>query len=144
MPPDPETVTTCELSNLQEAYELWAECDTRVDGLQSPREAGWRRYFSQHPERFISAYSKDGRLVGVCVLFDDGRKAGVYRLAVAKQWRRRGVARQLLQQAEEVSRNAGLRGIYALIETSSPESRNLFTDEGYSEIKSVRYFTKSI
>lgn len=140
----PSDILHCKLRDLAEAYVLWDDCGIRVDDSNSPREAGWKSYFAKHSSRFLAAYDVLGHLVGVCVVFFDGRKAGVYRLAVSKEWRRLGIGRQLLDAAEKEAKSAGLHGIYALIEVDSNDSSNFFSSKGFSEVEGVRYFTKAL
>lgn len=140
----PNEVEIRSLRNLADAYKLWFECNIRVDAAISPREEGWQSYFAKHPDRFVSAYDTSGKLIGTCAVFYDGRKAGIYRLAVLDKWRRTGIAKRLLAQAEKRSREDGMRGIYALVETTSEDASKMFSKYGYSQMEEVRYYTKTL
>ena len=55
------------------------------------------------PGGFIGAFA-DGKLVGIVVATHDGRKGWINRLAVHPDYRRRGIAKKLIEEAEEYLR----------------------------------------
>ena len=91
------TITT--LHNLDEAYELWKECGIWTDAAESPREASYKIYYLKHPARFYAIYGKGEILIGTAILFFDGRKGSIYRLAIKENYRRRGIATKIILKA---------------------------------------------
>lgn len=85
----------------------------------------------------------DGRLVGCVVTTHDSRKGWINRLAVDPEYRRRGYGLRLVEAAEEVLHDQGMRIIAALIESDNPASLALFQEAGYVEIdRQIHYVSK--
>lgn len=132
------------LGSIDEAYDLWGEVGLRVDIEDSSRETSWQNYFESTPENFFAAYDHLEKLIGVAVLFFDGRKAGIYRVAVRETYRKMGVARKLIRLAQDAGRRIGAGSLYVLIEDKSSASEALFMSEGFECLDSVRYYVRSI
>ncbi len=82
------------------------------------------------------------RLAGVVVTTHDGRKGWINRLAVRPEFRRQGVGMRLIQEAERVLHDQGLRIIAALIEDYNDASLALFHCAGYADYPSLHYLSK--
>jgi ribosomal protein S18 acetylase RimI-like enzyme len=86
---------------------------------------------------------RDGqRLIGVVVTTHDGRKGWINRLAVHPDYRRQGLGRRLIREAEQVLRDQGLHIIAALIEHENAASLALFQQAGYADYSGMHYVTK--
>ena len=94
-----------------------------------------------NPDFFVGAFETNC-LIGVVVLSCDLRKGWINRLAVDPEYRRRGVARVLIAEAEKIFGNRGVKLFCALIEGDNFVSKQLFKHCGYAESKDVAYFSK--
>lgn len=94
-----------------------------------------------NPDFFVGAF-EDNNLIGVVVLSCDLRKGWINRLAVDPECRRRGVACALVAEAEKIFRRRGVKLFCALIEEGNVVSKQLFKHCGYSEDRSIAYFSK--
>ncbi|PPK98141.1 ribosomal protein S18 acetylase RimI-like enzyme [Kineococcus xinjiangensis] len=74
----------------------------------------------------------DGRIVGTLVAGWDGWRAGLYRLAVAPEFRRQGVARELLRAAEERFAELGATRAHAMVLDDNTDAHRMWTALGYS------------
>jgi len=94
------------------------------------------------PEFFIGAFHKE-RLVGVVIGSYEGRMKGwINRLAVDIEYRRRGIARQLINMVEKALEKYGAAILCALIETPNEESLKLFQRMGYVTHQDILYISK--
>jgi ribosomal protein S18 acetylase RimI-like enzyme len=94
-----------------------------------------------NPDFFLGAFDEE-RLVGVAVVSCDSRKGWINRLAVHPDFRRRGIAVDLIDECESVIRKRGLKLFCALIEESNEPSIRLFKKRGYVEHRDILYFCK--
>jgi ribosomal protein S18 acetylase RimI-like enzyme len=84
----------------------------------------------------------DGRLIGSVLATHDGRKGWINRLAVASPFRRRGIARMLVEEAERQLADADIEIVACLIEDWNQESQRFFQNIGYDRFEQISYFTK--
>jgi ribosomal protein S18 acetylase RimI-like enzyme len=94
-----------------------------------------------NPDFFLGAFDEE-RLVGVAVVSCDSRKGWINRLAVHPDFRRRGIAVDLIDECESAIRKLGLKLFCALIEESNEPSIRLFKKRGYVEHRDILYFCK--
>ena len=64
------------------------------------------------------------------------------RLAIHPDYRRQGLGRRLIGEAEQVLHNQGMHIIAALIEDENAASLALFQRAGYADYTSIHYVTK--
>ncbi|MCZ7538901.1 MAG: GNAT family N-acetyltransferase [Anaerolineae bacterium] len=83
-----------------------------------------------------------GALVGVAVVTHDGRKGWINRLAVHPAFRRCGVGKRLIVEAERLLRAQGIGIIAALIEDWNAPSMALFQGAGYTVYPDIHYLIK--
>jgi GNAT superfamily N-acetyltransferase len=123
----------CDLgvADYDEMLALWrrAGLPVRPEGRDSA--AAFAGQAERGLQRVIGLRS-DAGLVAVAVLTHDGRKGWINRLAVDPDYRRRGLARRLIAEAERWFRDdLGIEVWAALIEGDNSPSLALFCDAGY-------------
>ncbi|MEM1540166.1 MAG: GNAT family N-acetyltransferase [Candidatus Bathyarchaeia archaeon] len=120
---------------------LWTKAGLpfKPKGRDSPEAIAMQ--MKENPDFFIGAF-ENGKLVGAVIASSDSRKGWINRLAVDPDYRRQGVARTLIAEAEKVLRQRGLKIFCALIEESNVASRELFKKCGYVEHRDILYFSK--
>ncbi len=121
--------------------DLWtaAGLPTRPEGRDS--RAQFAAQCAADTQTAIGVRAGD-RLVGVVLATHDGRKGWINRLAVHPQFRRQGLRRALIAEAERVLHEQGLRIIAALIEDGNEASLALFERAGYVDYQGLHYVTK--
>ena len=93
---------------------------------------GVRTLLARDPEALLVAEAEeDGRLVGTLIAAWDGWRAGVYRLVVAPEDRRRGVAGELVRRAEERFRELGARRVGAMVILDHRHAQDFWVAMGY-------------
>jgi ribosomal protein S18 acetylase RimI-like enzyme len=131
------------LSDYEEIISLW-----RRSGLRSikPKGRDSREEIARQQEsgvQTILGLVLAGRLVGAVVASHDGRKGWINRLAIDPDHRRRGYGARLIDAAERILHQQGIRIIAALVESDNPASLALFGKTGYKEIDpGIHYLTK--
>ncbi|MDQ6777045.1 MAG: GNAT family N-acetyltransferase [Actinomycetota bacterium] len=74
----------------------------------------------------------DGEIVASLIAAWDGWRANLYRLAVAPEHRRRGLATRLVSAGEERLRALGARRVTALVGLDGERARNMWISAGYA------------
>ena len=100
------------------------------------------RLHEQSPQSLIVA-EQDGTVVGnVIVLHDWGPL--VFRLAVRKEFRNRGIGTQLMEAAEEQVRSEGFREIHLMVDAGDIEVLNYYRKRQYKEGHLYRWMSKEL
>ena len=104
---------------------------------------GIDRYLQRNPNTCFAA-ERDGRIIGVILTGHDGRRGLIHHLCVHPDFRREGIAAQLVSQAEEALKKEGIQKVFGLVFTSN-ETGNLFWEsQGYSLRTNLNYRNKSL
>jgi len=94
----------------READATPSPTDTREEVLKLLRE----------PAAVLLVAEADGRLVGTVIGGWAGWRGNIYRLAVSPEYRRRGLARALVAEANRQLHHMGAKRISALVESDHP------------------------
>jgi GNAT superfamily N-acetyltransferase len=130
-----------DFSDYDEVINLWVKSGLpyRPKGRDS-REA-MEKEFKREETGIFGMFDGD-RLIGAIVGTSDGRKGWINRLAVDPDYRGRGLAARLIEEAENFLYGLGLKVIAALIEDYNTPSISAFIKAGYDYGESVRYLSK--
>lgn len=82
------------------------------------------------------------RLIGVVIATYTNRRGWIDRLAVDPEFRGNGLAGELIEIAETFLHEQGALVISALIEMDNHNSIHAFEKSGFSEWKTIRYYSK--
>jgi len=138
------TVRRMVAEDYGDVLDLWERA-----GLASVRGRGRvsreavRRQLRLDSSVFLVAEA-EGRIVGVVLGSHDGRKGWISRLAVDPEFRRRGIAQDLILKVEEALRKRGIRVFSALILKANKPSQRLFTKMGYRGNPFILYVSKRL
>ena len=121
--------------------DLWraAGLSTRPAGRDAERE--FLRQLARFPTTYLLA-EHDGRVIGVILGTHDERRGWINRLAVHPDYRRRGIARRLIEACEQALYAQGIGIIAALVEAGNPLSSAVFAAAGYVTDVPMHYFRK--
>jgi ribosomal protein S18 acetylase RimI-like enzyme len=128
-------------ADYDELISLWSRANLPFKPRGRDNRQAIAAQINVSPDFFLGAF-EDDRLVATAVLSSDTRKGWINRLAVDPDYRRRGVAKALIEESEKTLRNHGLKIFCSLIEGSSKASKALFKKCGYTEYTDISYFSK--
>ena len=86
----------------------------------------------------------DGRIVGALVAGWDGWRGNMYRLAVLPEYRRRGIARALVDAGHERLRELGATRVIALVEHDDEPATALWRATGYGFDPQMARFVRNL
>ena len=141
--PEHARIRPARSDEVEQVLALWREADatpsptdTRDEVIQLLRE----------PAAVLLVAEADGRLAGTVIGGWDGWRGNIYRLAVSPAYRRRGLARALVAEADRLLHQMGARRISALVERDHPWATEFWDSlaaSGYRHDERMRRYVKT-
>ena len=103
--------------HINDVYELWNAIEY-LD-LKDDTPEGTAVFLDRNPGCCFVA-TRGTTVVGSILCGHDGRRGHIYHLAVAKGFRRQGIARRLVSSSMEALTNLGLLKCYSIVYTFNP------------------------
>ena len=140
----PGAVTTREfvLSDHERAVALWCEIDS-VEICEGDSREEVAEYLKRNPG--LSRVAEiDGKMVGAVMCGHDGRRGWIYHLAVAQEYRGRGVGKMLLDDCVRGLQRAGLKRAIILVEGQNAAGHKFWLREGWENIDGAIPMTREL
>jgi len=128
----------------RQVLALWQEADTTPSPTDTPNDL---TKLLGEPAALLLVAEADGRLVGTVIGGWDGWRGNIYRLAVLPAYRRRGIARALVGEAERRLFRMGARRISALVDSNHPWATDFWDSlgaSGYRHDERMRRYVKTL
>ena len=130
------TIRQFKISDYEAALELW----TKVEGIEiaegDDRE-DVQRFVNQNST--LSRVAEDaGKLVGVALCGEDGRRGYIYHVAVEPGYQQKGLARRLVSECLEGLRSRGLKRALILVAAENPGAQAFWQRCGWEEVPGAK------
>ena len=113
-----------QIGDYDEVYALWMACTGMgLNNLDDSRD-GIDRFIKRNPGTCFVAESEN-KIVGVIIAGNDGRRGYIYHTAVEPQYRKQGIARELVETAMQALKECGINKA-ALVVFERNENGNAF------------------
>ena len=142
------TVRLVTIDDYDRIYALWcsAEQSRRALNPVDDSRPGIQRYLKRNPTTCFLACPVDdpARVLGVILTGHDGRRGIIHHLCVHPACRRQGIARLLVQRAEEALRAEGISKVFGLVFRDNDGANAFWEEQGYSLRTNLNYRNKSL
>lgn len=112
------------LDDYTAVYKLWCSCKGMGLNNLDDSQDGIACFLRRNPDTCFVA-EEHGQIVGVILAGSDGRRGYIYHTAVHPQYRRRGIAAQLVETVLQALRRAGVNKA-SLVVFADNEAGNRF------------------
>ena len=136
-------IRAMNISDYEQVYQLWLSCPGMgLNNLDDSKE-GIERFLKRNPETCFVAET-DQTIIGVIIVGNDGRRGYIYHTAVNPQYRKQGIARQLVNRAIQALEQCGINKV-ALVVFEKNENGNAFWEKlGFTVREDLVYRNKTI
>ncbi|NAS26456.1 GNAT family N-acetyltransferase [Herbidospora sp. NEAU-GS84] len=124
----PAVIRTATLADVEAILTFWVTSAEGTDRRDDPAKVV--ALIERDPEALL-VYELDGAVAGTVIAGWDGWRAHLYRLAVAPEHRRKGVARQLIAAAEERFKAFGAFRVDAMVLHDNTDAHPAWAATGY-------------
>lgn len=136
------TVRPARPEDVAAVLRLWEEARSEA-AVTTDDEAVVAQLLDHTPDALLLAEC-DGQLVGVLIAAWDGWRGNMYRLAVLAPYRRRGIARRLVDAGHERLMQKGARRVTALVGQDEGIAHALWRSAGYSFDERIARFVRNL
>lgn len=131
------------LDDYQEVYDLWLSCTGMGLNNLDDSEEGIDRFLKRNPDTCFVA-EDEGKLVGVIIAGNDGRRGYIYHTAVEEGRRNQGIGSKLVNAALEALKDNGIHKV-ALVVFERNETGNAFWERmNFTPREDLIYRNKSL
>ncbi len=123
--------------------KLWEGMEKGVQMGRSDAAEEIEKKTSRDPDLFLIA-EEEGNIVGSVIGGYDGRRGLLYHLAVAREYRERGIGGRLLDEVEARLRAMGCLKCYLMVTLDNPEVEHFYQKRGWHFMDYVRPFGKEL
>jgi ribosomal protein S18 acetylase RimI-like enzyme len=130
-------------SDYENVYALWMSCAGMGLNNLDDSKAGIEKFLRRNPDTCFVAEIENA-VVGVIIAGNDGRRGYIYHTAVDPQYRKQGIARQLVEAALNALRALGIHKA-ALVVFDRNEAGNEFWEKmGFTVREDLVYRNKAL
>lgn len=131
------------IADYDAVYALWLSCKGMgLNDLDDSRE-GIERFLKRNPETCFTA-EDGGKIVGVIIAGNDGRRGYIYHTAVAPQNRRKGIAKALVNAALEALRSLGINKTALVVFERNTDGNAFWEKMGFTSRSDLIYRNKAL
>ena len=145
------TTRLVTIEDYDKIFALWNSTEQTKRALNPVDDSreGIARYLKRNPTTCFLALSKDGsgdapEVVGVILTGHDGRRGIIHHMCVHPSFRRQGIARMLVQKAEEALKKEGINKIFGLVFKDNDAANAFWENQGYTLRTNLNYRNKSL
>ena len=142
--PEHARIRPARSDEVEQVLALWREADATPSPTDTRDEV---IKLLREPAAVLLVAEADGRLAGTVIGGWDGWRGNIYRLAVSPAYRRRGLARALVAEADRLLHQMGARRISALVERDHPWATDFWDSlaaSGYRHDERMRRYVKTL
>ena len=136
---------TVTIKDYDAIFELWNSTEQSrraLNPVDDTRE-GIDRYLKRNPNTCFVAVTDD-IIVGVILTGHDGRRGIIHHMCVHPDYRRRGIAGQLVSLAEDALKKEGIQKVFGLVFKDNDTANTFWEQQGYSIRTNLNYRNKSL
>ena len=131
------------INDYEALIEMWK--NTPNMGLRSLDDSkeGISRFLKRNPDTNFVAYENE-KLIGAILSGHDGRRGYIYHTVVLPEYRRQGIASNLVDAAVEALRKEGITRVCFNVMETNEQGKNFWLRKGWERKDFLDFYSKSI
>lgn len=136
-------ITEMTIGNYEAAISLWQI----TDGIGLCKDVDTQERIAMHLHRnpgFSFVVLDKGKVVGAVLCGHDGRRGYLYHLAVAQNYRSKGIGKVLVEKALSKLRLIGIRRCHIFVFTNNLNAQGFWKHNGWNERADLKIMSADI
>jgi len=131
------------IADYDKVYALWLSCKGMgLNNLDDSRN-GIERFLKRNPETCFVA-ENSGEVIGVIIAGNDGRRGYIYNIAVNPEYRRKGIAKALVNSALKALRDLGINKTALVVFERNADGNAFWESIGFTSRDDLVYRNKAL
>lgn len=136
-------IRTMKISDYDEVYALWMSCaGMGLNNLDDSRD-GIDKFLKRNPDTCFVAEA-DGKITGVIIAGNDGRRGYIYHTAVSPECRRQGIGKDLVAAALNALEQQGINKAALVVFDRNKDGNSFWEKQGFTVRNDLVYRNRSI
>lgn len=131
------------IDDYEKLFEMWQS--TPNMGLRSLDDSkeGISLFLKRNPNTNFVAYD-DNKLIGAILSGHDGRRGYIYHTVVLPEYRRQGIATNLVDMAVKALQEEGITRVCLNVMETNEQGKKFWIDRGWEKKDFLEFYSKSI
>ncbi len=131
------------IDDYEKLFEMWQ--NTPNMGLRSLDDSkeGISLFLKRNPTTNFVAYDDD-KLIGTILCGHDGRRGYIYHTVVLPEYRRQGIATNLVDMAVKALQEEGITRVCLNVMETNEQGKKLWIDRGWEKKDFLGFYSKAI
>ncbi|GHU22671.1 N-acetyltransferase [Spirochaetia bacterium] len=132
-----------EIKDYEEIYELWKNTPgVGLSGNDDSKES-ITIFLTKNPTtNFIAEI--DQKIIGTIMAGHDGRRGHIYHLVIKEGYRKKGIAKKLVEKTQDALKKEGIKKISLVVFKENKIGNNFWRKIGYKTREDLKYRDKRI
>lgn len=130
-------------TDYSKVYKLWMSCAGMGLNNLDDSEEGIIRFLKRNPETCFVA-TENQQIIGVILVGNDGRRGYIYHTSVHPDYRRRGIAKSLVDKALEALKKLGIHKAALVVFERNEKGNEFWQTLGFTTREDLVYRNKTI
>lgn len=132
-----------KIEDYEAVYQLWLSCTGMGLNTVDDSRDGIEKFLNRNPDTCFVAES-DGKIVGVILGGNDGRRGYIHHTAVSPDQRRQGIASKLVDAVMTAFKNIGITKAALVVFERNADGNAFWEKTGFTVREDLLYRNKSI
>ena len=124
-------------------YELWLSCKGMGLNDVDDSQEGIARFLERNPDTCFVC-EEDGKLIGVIMAGNDGRRGYIYHTAVAPAYQKRGIGSALVKTVLKAFKGLGISKAALVVFARNEEGNAFWEKQGFTARTDITYRNKAL
>lgn len=130
------------IEDYEKVYRLWLSCvGMGLNNLDDSKE-GIAKFLKRNPDTCFVA--EDGEIVGVILAGNDGRRGYIYHTAVHPDYRKQGIAANLIEHVEKSMAKLGINKLALVVFDRNDIGNAFWEKQGFTVREDLVYRNKAL
>ncbi|MBQ9610371.1 MAG: GNAT family N-acetyltransferase [Lachnospiraceae bacterium] len=126
------------IDDYEKVYNLWMSCKNMGFNNLDDSKEGIERFLKRNPKTSFVAEESE-RIVGIILSGHDGRRGYIYHMSVAEDYRKQGIAKNLLKKSLDALKEEGINKVALLVFNKNDIGNSFWESQGFTIRNDVSY-----